>query len=357
MAFPTDIKDNKAGAYFNLEESLKKDGNIQSKSVTISSLANIALPKIFNGTNERPRLDSEGNFIGYLKTVKLRANKDCSVVFSIIRLSLVSFTSVAQNVSETIDLKAGETYTYTHNNFVFINDGLQLELKAITDTTGNFTCTMNYQYYEVFNNLNHFASKTIFKIGDSITKGFGTTRDYQQPYRTWGARLYKYFYDLDSDIRVVNKAIPGAIAKHFVGLANNGYLNITRPETVRLVTIALGTNEDTSGTELDAYKNDMTYIINFVLNTYQNAIVLAMSPVRDLNAGKEGRLEQGRQWLQSHVSSLSNERLMYINMALAVNWSDPQYGLTTSEIHPNEAGHLGMFEYLKTFFINNNIKI
>lgn len=365
MALKIKSTNNNTLSFF---DTLKTDGNFKTKSVSYSLPIGTVMGtsgNMFTGS-QGLRFDEYPSQVGYIISFDITVDKACTINAQLTQLLSANVERTHRQHNLTWNLQAGQTKFHTHNNFVSPGTVLTCYLKSMPTQTGSGTglatgevinISINYTWIELPNNTKHSdVDSIILGIGDSITYGYGVSRAFDLPYAQWFAKLYKYFWDKTPNIKMINRGVAGSTAENIQVLANNGYLNVSEPEKVKLVTIMLGTN---TSPDLATYQAAMMDIITRAAKYYPNAVLIALGPPKytGATANYEARLETFRVWLQSYMVGQSGTRYKYLNMALAVNWDDTQYGLISPEVHPNTAGNQAMGDYIIAFCIANNIKL
>lgn len=369
MAIKTKSSNNNTLSYLDI---LKMDGNFKTKSSTFVIPSGTALGAngfMFTGSSGI-RFDEYPFQVGYLVEFEVVANKQCTIQNTITQLLSANIERIHRAHTSYSVTQAYAPWIRRHNNFVTPGTVLACYLRGTSSATGlgaaavtneDITVTVNYSWIELPNNPKQSDIDGIYLvIGDSISYGYGVSRAFDLPYAQWCAGLFKSFMDKNRNIKMVNRAIAGSTAENIALLANNGYLNVSEPAKVKVITIMLGTNPTP---DLATYQLAMKDIITRCSELFPNAkIILVGSPKYTPATGNyEARLETYRNWLQTYTGTLNAQepktKYYYLNMGAAVTWDDAQYGLSTTEVHPNTLGNQMMGAYAVNFCNNNSIQV
>jgi lysophospholipase L1-like esterase len=255
-------------------------------------------------------------------------------------------TDQVGQIQVRICLKAYTPYDLVLDGDIPYGAACTLSLINVVDNTGNFYITVNVVGQEMYQNKDPFADKTILLNGDSIGKGYNAAGS-AGVYASYFAQIHKYYQDKGIRVNAINKAIPGAQSEDIALAMEAGWSEI---DTADLIFDCAGTNLSPSN---QVFTNGLNSRLDYYKNRYPNTRVILMSPTSRADAS-EATVAGYRTIIQAAAAARS---LDYINLALAFNVSDPQFGVTAVEVHPNTVGHTAIATYIKNYLTVNNITL
>ncbi|MES2484836.1 MAG: SGNH/GDSL hydrolase family protein [Bacteroidota bacterium] len=350
------IKIDFAGTPLSRLEIFEQDGTAVSGPIgsgSYTGLANVINTNIILGSAAEL-----GGFNLYVKTFSINSTKDADFIIRINQAAgFLGTVAVTADREFIVKVKAGVTYILSINALIAWGANIYLYVEKFGDTTGNANVKFQHDSIKIFQSTNPFSRHSIFGIGDSIMKGNGSTYLKSHPYLAHFALLYKYYRDFGFDIKGINKGVPGAIIEDIVNLVRWGYYDVSSP--VSVIYFSIGTNVSPSNT---SFTNSLQEILDYFQKRYPNAQKLICAPISRLDI-KELTVAQYRPIMAAEVTARADPKMHYIDLSLSFDASNPVYGIIMGdyntgvggEVHPNDAGHAALFNYVKTFCIANNI--
>jgi len=219
------VKNRVETKHLNLLDVLMLDGNYKTKSVTytIPSGQVMGVNGFLFTTSASPRFDEYPSQQGYVISYKIQSDKQANVTLGLSTLQTSdSYDWVNRGHIEPLTLMPGVLYTTNHGNYVSPTVSINGYLKNTLTSTGSgstlatteaITITIIYKWIELPLNMNHIdVNNFIVGIGDSITYGYGVSRNVTIPYAPWFARFYKYLWDSGVNVKMINRGIAGITA-------------------------------------------------------------------------------------------------------------------------------------------------
>ncbi|WP_413583261.1 arylesterase [Bdellovibrio sp. HCB288] len=168
-----------------------------------------------------------------------------------------------------------------------------------------------------------FAQKKLVILGDSITEGYGVSKEAAYP-----ALLERKLHDSGKkDWSVINSGVSGSTTASAVGRMK--WLFKTKPDTVLL---ALGANDGLRGVKVEESQKNLATAIEYAQKEKVRVILagLYMPP----NYGQDYTAQ-----FKKMFSDLSKKyKVTFIPFILDKVAGNPKYNLADG-IHPNEEGH------------------
>lgn len=166
------------------------------------------------------------------------------------------------------------------------------------------------------------AEKKLVVLGDSITEGYGVSKDAAYP-----ALLEKKLKDAKKDWSVINSGVSGSTTAS--GPSRMKWLFKTKPDAVLLV---LGANDGLRGLKVEASEKNLADAIEYAQSQKVRVILggLYMPP----NYGKD----YTDKFKKMYSDLAKKYKLTFIPFILDKVGGDPKYNLADG-IHPNEEGH------------------
>lgn len=255
-------------------------------------------------------------------------------------------TDQVGQIQVRICLKAYTPYDLVLDGDIPYGATCALSLINIVDNTGNMYVTVNAVGQEMYQNKDPFADKTILGIGDSIMKGYNAAGS-AGVYASYFAQIHKYYQDKGHRVNAINKGIPGAQSEDIASAISWGWAEV---DNVDIIFDCAGTNLSGSN---QVFTDGLNARLDYYKNRYPNARVILMSPTSRADAS-ESTVAAYRAIIQSVATARG---LDYINLSLAFNVSDPQFGVTAGEVHPNTTGHTAIATYIKNYLTANNVTL
>lgn len=221
-----------------------------------------------------------------------------------------------------------------------------LSVINVVDNTGNFYITVNAIGQEMYQNKDPFADYTILGVGDSIMKGYNAPGS-SGIYASYFSQIHKYYQDKGLRVNAINKGIPGAQSQDIATALTWGWADV---DNVNLIFDCAGTNLSASNQE---FTDGLNGRLDYYKSRYPNARVIVMSPISRADAS-ESTVAGYRTIIQSTAIARG---LNYIDLSQAFSISDPQFGVTAGEVHPNTVGHTAIATYIKNYLTANNINL
>jgi acyl-CoA thioesterase-1 len=168
-----------------------------------------------------------------------------------------------------------------------------------------------------------FAEKKLVVLGDSITEGYGVSKEAAYP-----AILEKKLHEAGKkDWSVINSGVSGSTTAS--ATSRMKWIFKTKPDTVLLV---LGANDGLRGLKVEASEKNLSEAIEYAQSQKVRVILggLYMPP----NYGKD----YTEKFKKMFSDLAAKYKLTFIPFILDKVGGDPKYNQADG-IHPNEAGH------------------
>lgn len=242
-------------------------------------------------------------------------------------------------------ITGGETLIIPVNQFVY--EGENISATCISGSDGSsFEAKMGLNGYQLTNDFNYSASKTILMIGDSISNGTaGVTR---------GENLYQFIlrnnlYKDGISCRVVTKGNGGFTSSNIDYLRAIGRLNIQDPG---LILYNLGMN-DVPG-NMTAFQSNLPKILEWKQTFYKDIPMIVLGPSRRRDA-QEANLQILREFSNQTVEQLGDSTITFFDLGPVIP-DDATYYATSDAVHPNDDGHALLGTAL-TNYVKSNISL
>jgi len=237
------------------------------------------------------------------------------------------------------------------------------KLGGILDTPMDgvqFALTGTITGWDLTNDLNLGAAKTILGWGDSVTYGQGCSTN-DGPYLV---RLRDWYRNNGTDVRLVNMAYPGMTSYDLQLVQSQGLWQTKSPD---LIIYTMGVNDiqsDGAGFSSQRqtwFSNAVASAIAYKKRNYPNAIMIVcgMTPIFKAIGSVQSDAALCRNLAASAVSTVADPKVFFCDLGSAfVNTDSSNYGDPGSTAkHPNEQGNLAIFNILSSFITTNNISI
>lgn len=172
-------------------------------------------------------------------------------------------------------------------------------------------------------NLQILSAKTIVFLGDSLTEGYGVTKE--EAFPSLVEEMIKK--DLKKDVTVINAGVSGSTTSD--GLSRLKWYMKKKPS---LVFVALGANDGLRGLDLNKSQKNLEEIIEYAQNS--NAKVLLAGMLIPPNYGPEYS-ERFRQMYQELKDKYDLKTMPFLLKGVA---GEKELNLADG-IHPNAEGH------------------
>jgi len=292
---------------------------------------------------------SGGTFSIHLQDLYLESNTDIRVLLNV-RLAngFVSGSTDLDAATLTyIDLKAGIPFVYKANRMLLYNQVLQFIFQTFgSGTSSAIKFRVSYDGRRMIMNRNPYAPFAAKFIGDSITAGANSATTNDKPYGSWATRITYDHFGITYDIKAINKGVGGTTAYGMNQACLTGWSYVPN---ANIVFIALGTNPDTTD---ELFTTGINGILDRELIYHPGAWFIICAPIVKDNAGEAQNIIY-RGLLQAIVTERSNAKILYLPFdSLGI-----LPGVIPSDVHPNQAGHDAMYEYVSAFLTENGVTL
>jgi len=365
MAKPINVQ----SASLSLIDTLMKDGDFKTRNsgFVVPSGTTINATTGYTATSSGISLEQFAFQQVYLLWYEVVVDKTCRVQPKITTTSSLVVENTIREHAPVTQIQARNSKRYEFNNFIRPGYVIALAVRDMESqsagvTTEALNIFINYSYILLPLNYENYNPDNIFVgIGDSITAGQQSatqTKVLSDLYTTWLGRMFKSKWDSGSSLKVVNRGIPGSTAEDIALLSRYGFLPVSDNSKVKVVTVMLGTNQTPT---LAAYQSALTEIILAAKRVFPNATIIGLGPIFYPLASSptyEATLQTYRTWLQGYMASFSSTKMLYFDMSTVITSSNyTTYGLSTTEVHPNNSGNQVMATALLNFMTTNNVVI
>lgn len=288
---------------------------------------------------------SGGTFNVWVKKLYINSTVDITILLNITNANGIQALDGVTLVY--LKLKANQTYEYTMDRMLLYNQVLQfLFQEYASGTPAAVKFRVSYDGFRIMMNRNMYARRAIKFLGDSITAGANSTTSNTRPFGSWASQIVNNYYGATQDVKGINRAVGGTTAGDIdrASLTNWSYA-----VNANIVFIALGTNPDSTD---QIYQDSINNILNREKVLHPNAWFIVCAPIVKDNAG-EVQMVTYRGILQAIVAERANPRVLY----LPYDELGILPGVIPSDVHPNQAGHDAMYDFARTFLIENNVTL
>lgn len=202
--------------------------------------------------------------------------------------------------------------------------------------------------------LDYGAEKVYLHIGDSITgPGTGITNKSKQ----YDWQLLNYLQGKGHSLRMLNTSVSGSASALHESRRSLGAYNFAQAD---LIGYSLGMNDAGQAVPTATYKTNVKNMIAWKQARYPNATMIVFGATPAENNTTETALALLRTAASEAVAEANDNKVKYCNLGTAFDRtvSSNYAGTDTagSRVHPNDAGHAAVFNVVKTFVDNNNIR-
>lgn len=179
-----------------------------------------------------------------------------------------------------------------------------------------------------------FAQEKIVIIGDSLSEGYGISKEASYPYL-----IQEEFFKRKIDYKIINASISGSTTSSLDSRLN-WYLKM-KP---KYVIISLGANDGLRGLNLDNMKKNLEAAIVKIKGSDVEPILFQMK--LPLNYGKDFRLQ-----FEKIINNLISKYKLKTSPFMLQNVAGRRELNLADGVHPNVEGHKVIAKDLLSFFI------
>ncbi|WP_372651379.1 arylesterase [Halobacteriovorax sp.] len=178
------------------------------------------------------------------------------------------------------------------------------------------------------------ADTKILFIGDSLTEGYGISKEKSYPYLLKDLLLSKH----DTKVEIINGSVSGSTTAS--GLSRLKWFLRSKPEVLIL---ALGANDGLRGIELGSSKKNLASIISLAKEKKMKVILAGMQMPPNYGA------DYTKKFRDMFLELKKEYKITLIPFLLEGVAAKKELNLSDG-IHPNELGHKKMAENLLPYF-------
>lgn len=208
--------------------------------------------------------------------------------------------------------------------------------------------------HSITDDMSFAADKVILHLGDSITAGgTGITAKYNQ----YDWRILAYHRDAGKSVRMVNLAMSGTTSGNYETRRLMGDLHMAQVDHINY---SLGANDAAQAVSTSTFQTNVANMIAWKQSRYPAATmhVFGITPME--NNTSETAAVAMRTAAQAAVTAAADSKVKYLNLGGAFDRTQGTsvYATTDaagSRIHPNDAGHLAIWNVIKPFLDANPV--
>jgi lysophospholipase L1-like esterase len=224
------------------------------------------------------------------------------------------------------------------------------------DSTDDLVAVGSIHYYDLTNDFNYAADKTILWLGDSIA--YGGTFEISDNDQLFTFKTRNYYLDKGIDVRLVNKSSPSATVADYERMRKSDNITIGSAD---LIFYQLGANDAPTITASPAnqatLRANVENIVSWKQLRYPDATLVLCSPTPLQNETSQTGNETIASIYADIVADEDDDKVKFMALHESFDNTDESYYVAAdasgSKIHPTVSGHAAIATTIQTWLDAN----